>query len=219
MWPVWKFDCYFANLWFDHWHLKEERPDNYTQEISATGRSTVCDRGLAHGIRFFIFLGASSLCRLVLLEHFTLTFLISVSRSNYSVIREAKELLAWVHINYCGLCTLEYKVAKYMLERPEFSSPGPIFLQIHSSSLTHFSFTIDFTFFFLQLNNPTSSIIQYKWHFLSEQIHSQPSAKLNIQTATSSKLKRQSQTSSIATYCAKYFDRHQSHQVCIIPCM
>lgn len=130
----------------DTWKKRDQ--DNYTQEITATGWYTVCDRGLARGIRFFIFLGASSLCRLVLLEHFTLTFLISVSRSNYSVIREAKELLAWVHINYCRLCTLEYKVAKYMLERPEFSSPGPIFLQIHSSSLTHFSFIIDFTIFF-----------------------------------------------------------------------
>lgn len=51
LWPDCKFTCYFSNPWFDHWHLKEQRPDNYTHnEISATGWYTVCDRGLAHGM-------------------------------------------------------------------------------------------------------------------------------------------------------------------------
>lgn len=121
-------------------------------------------------------------------EHFILTFFDhGISRSNYTAIREATDKLAWVHINYRRFCTPDYNAAKNIIEGQNSVQQGLVFC---TDSLFTFHTIWFYYYVFLLLNNITSSILGHKWHFLSEQVHNRSKAKLNIQPATSIRLKK-----------------------------
>lgn len=189
MYPILKFTCYFANPQLERWHFKEQR----------SGRFQLCKVPTEWAIHnsdwlnmstwqsFFSFSWKQFFLQIDfvhrLLKHFTLiSFDCSISRSNYTAIRKAKDLLAREHIHYSTFCIPGYNTAQHILEGPEFSLTG-----------IHFSCRFN-----LHLSHSLLLLLLFSW---ADQYNSQHA---RAQVAFSLRMNIQ-QTKSNAKYTASYF--------------